>query len=91
MQIPVQVPRDLAQHPHPAHEAWGALVIEGYRSGALSAYQIPLPRGFETRYELDGFLEQPKVWGHSYTLEDFEKDVTGFERQARSSSPTPPR
>ena len=82
MQITVRLPDDLAQHPNPAREALEALAIEGYRSGALSAYQIRLLLGFETRYELDGFLKDREVWDHAYAVEDLEKDATGFERQA---------
>jgi len=80
MQITVQLPDDLAQHPNPAREALEAFAIEGYRSGALSAYQTRLLLGFETRFELDGFLKQHGVWDHAYSVEDLDKDATGFER-----------
>jgi hypothetical protein len=82
MQITVQLPDDLDQHPNPAREALEAFAIEGYRSGALSAYQIRLLLGFETRYELDGFLKDHQVWEHAYSVEDLEKDAAEFERQA---------
>jgi hypothetical protein len=81
MQITVQLPDDLAQHPNAAREALEAFAIAGYRSGALSAYQTRLVLGFETRYELDGFLKQHHVWDHAYTLEDLDKDATAFHRQ----------
>jgi hypothetical protein len=79
MQITVQLPDDLAQHPNPAREALEAFAIEGYRSGALSAYQTRLMLGFETRYELDGFLKAHEVWDHAYGLEDLDKDVIAFQ------------
>jgi predicted HTH domain antitoxin len=82
MQITVQLPDDLAQHPNPGRDALEALAIEGYRSGALSAYQTRLMLGFETRYELDGFLKDHEVWDHAYSVEDLEKDAAGFERHA---------
>jgi len=82
MQITVQLPDDLAQHPDPAREALEALAIEGYRSGALSAYQARLLLGFETRYELDGFLKERGVWDHAYSVEDLEKDAKGFDPHA---------
>ena len=82
MQITVQLPDDLAQHPNPAREALEALAIEGYRSGALSAYQIRLLLGFETRYELDGFLKEREVWDHAYSIGDLKKDAAGFERHS---------
>jgi hypothetical protein len=36
--------------------------------------------GFETRYELDGFLKEHEVWHHAYSVEYLEKDAAGFER-----------
>ena len=51
-----------------------ALAIEGYRSGSLSPLQTRLMLGFETRYELDGFLKAHNVWEHAYDLEDLEHD-----------------
>jgi Uncharacterised protein family (UPF0175) len=80
MQITVQLPDDLAQHPNAAREALEAFAIEGYRSGVLSSYQTRLLLGFETRYELDGFLKEHEVWDHAYSVEDLEKDAAGFER-----------
>ena len=80
MQITVQLPDDLAQHANPAREALEAFAIEGYRSGVLSAYQVRMLLGFETRYELDGFLKEHEVWEHAYSVEDLEKDAAGFER-----------
>jgi predicted HTH domain antitoxin len=80
MQITVRLPDDLASHPNPAREALEAFAIEGYRSGALSAYQVRLLLGFETRYELDGFLKDHAVWDHAYSVEDLEKDAAAFER-----------
>jgi len=82
MQITVQLPDDLAQHPNPARAALEAFAIEGYRTGALSAYQTRQILGFETRCELDGFLKAHQVWEHAYSIEDLEKDRAGFERQA---------
>jgi predicted HTH domain antitoxin len=75
MQITVQLPDDLAQHPDPGRRALEALAIEGYRSGALSAYQALLPLGFETRIELESFLKEHGVWEHAYSVEDLEHDV----------------
>lgn len=82
MQITVQLPDDLAQHPDPAREALEAFAIEGYRSRALSAYQTRILLGFETSYELDGFLKDHEVWDHAYGLADLEKDAAGFEQHA---------
>jgi len=81
MQITVQIPDDLAQDPSSVRAALEAFAIEGYRSGALSPYQTRVLLGFETRYELDGFLKQHEVWAHAYSVEDLERDRAGFERQ----------
>lgn len=80
MQITVQLPDDLAQHPDAAREALEAFAMEGYRSGALSAHQTRVLLGFETGYELDGFLKKHQIWEHAYSIEDLEKDAAGFER-----------
>ncbi|MGB8536324.1 MAG: UPF0175 family protein [Acidobacteriaceae bacterium] len=85
MQIIVHLPDDLAQRPNPAREALEAFAIEGYRSGAISAYQTRVLLGFETRYELDGFLKQHEVWDHAYSVEDLEKDAAAFERNDRTN------
>lgn len=82
MQITVQLPDDLAQHSDPAREALEAFAIAGYRAGALSAYQIRLMLSFETRYELDGFLKTHEIWDHAYSVEDIEKDASGFQQTA---------
>jgi hypothetical protein len=82
MQITVELPDNLAQRPDAARAALEAFAIEGYRSGALSAYQVRVLLGFETRYELDGFLKDHEVWERAYTAEDLEKDSAGFEREA---------
>lgn len=50
------------------------LASDSYRSGALSAYQTRRLLGFETRYELDGFLKAHNVWEHACSLEDLEQD-----------------
>lgn len=80
MQITVQLPDDLPERPDAPRQALEALAIEAYRSGALSAFQTRLLLGFETRYELEGFLKDHEVWEHAYSVEDLEKDGAGFER-----------
>jgi hypothetical protein len=56
------------------------VAIEGYRSGALTAHQTRSLLGFETRYELDGFLKQHKVWERAYSLEYLEQDRQTLQR-----------
>ena len=82
MQITVQLPDDLAQHPNAAREIVEAFAIEGYRSGALSAYQTRCLLGFETSLQLDGFLKQQEVWDHAYGVEELHQDAAAFARPA---------
>jgi len=89
MQITVDLPKDIAQRPDPAREALEALAIEGYRSGALTSFETRRLLGFETRYELDGFLKAHNVWEHAYNIEDFERDcetLQEFEGKSRPES-----
>jgi hypothetical protein len=75
MTITVTLPEDLLQHADPAREALEALAIEGYRTGALSTKQTRLLLGFETRYELDGFLKSHDVQEGTYDVADYERDL----------------
>jgi predicted HTH domain antitoxin len=73
MEITVKLPDDLAQHPDPGREALEALVIEGYRSGALSHHQASQLLGI-SRFEFDAFLKQRNIYEHAYNVEDLEQD-----------------
>jgi predicted HTH domain antitoxin len=73
MEIVVQLPDDLDQHPNPGREALEALVIQGYRAGSLSHYQASQLLGL-TRFQFDGFLKDRNVSDHAYSIEDFEND-----------------
>jgi predicted HTH domain antitoxin len=73
MEITVKLPDDVAQHPDPGREALEALVIEGYRSGALSHYQASQLLGI-SRFEFDGFLKERNIYEHAYGVEDLERD-----------------
>jgi predicted HTH domain antitoxin len=85
MQVTVEIPDDLAPRlspngQDPARTALEALAIEGFRSGALTASQTRRLLGFETRYELDGFLKAHNVWEHAYSLEDLEQDRRSMQQ-----------
>jgi predicted HTH domain antitoxin len=73
MEITVKLPDDLAQHPNPGREALEALVIEGYRPGALSHYQASQFLGL-SRFQFDGFLKQRDIYEHAYSVEDLNHD-----------------
>jgi hypothetical protein len=81
MVITVALPEDIDMHPDPGREALELLVLEGYRSGALTGQQTRLLLGFGTRYELDGFLKEHGIWERAYGVEDLDADAKAFERQ----------
>lgn len=79
MQVTVEIPDDMASKlggpgQNAARATLEAVAIEGYRSGALTAFQTRRLLGFETRYELDGFLKAHNVWEQAYSMEDLEQD-----------------
>lgn len=51
-----------------------SVALEAYCSGALTTAQARRWLGFETRYELDGFLKQHGVY-LSYGIEDVGRDA----------------
>ncbi len=75
VQITVELPNDLAQHPDPAREAIEALAIAGYRSGKLTAFQASRLLGFTARFDFEGFLKQRNILDHAYNAEDLAADV----------------
>ncbi len=79
MEITVQLPDDLAQHPNPGREALEALAIEGYRTGKLSHFQASQLLGL-SRFEFDGFLKERQIYDHAYDLEDLEEDRNTFQQ-----------
>jgi predicted HTH domain antitoxin len=80
VQITVELPNDLAQHPDPAREAVEALAIAGYRSGKLTAFQASRLLGFSTRFDFEGFLKQRNILDHAYDAEDLEADVEALSK-----------
>ncbi len=80
MTITVTLPEDLHSRPDAARAALEGFAIEGYRTGALTPRETREMLGFETRYELDGFLKDHEVWDHSYGLDDLEKDLRSIGR-----------
>ena len=50
-----------------------AIALEAYRERKLTTAQLRRILGFETRYQLDGFLKQHEVW-LDYTWKELERD-----------------
>jgi predicted HTH domain antitoxin len=87
MEITVRLPDDIAQRSDPGREALEALVIQGYRSGALTHYQSSQLLGL-SRFEFDGFLKEREIYDHAYDVEDLEQDLETLRRlEARGVLP----
>ena len=52
--------------------------LEEYRAGRITKAELRRLLGFETRYELDGFLKAHDVW-MNYTIEDLRRDVATLQ------------
>ena len=79
MKITVDLPGDIAQRPDPGQHALDALVIEGYRSGALTHYEASQLLGL-SRLEFDGWLKRRHIDDDAYNVEDLERDLETLER-----------
>jgi hypothetical protein len=76
MDVTVHIPDDLASRMTGgdlARRALEALVAEEYRQGHLNKPDLRRLLGFETGYEIDGFLKAHNVY-EEYTLKDFERE-----------------
>ncbi|HEY3823470.1 MAG TPA: UPF0175 family protein [Bryobacteraceae bacterium] len=78
MDVIVHIPDDLAGHLKASGDlsrrALEALALEEYRAARLSKAQLRRLLGFETRYELDGFLKAHQVWAN-VTVDDVRRDI----------------
>lgn len=62
-----------------SRQALEALALEAYRNDRITKKQLREMLGFETRYELDGFLKD-RGSGDEYTWEDLERDRETLNR-----------
>jgi hypothetical protein len=84
MQVTIDSPEDIGEQlarewkdlPRAALEA---LVLEAYRAHKLGTEQLCRLLGFESRYDLDGFLKQHAVW-LEYSLQDFKREAEASAR-----------
>jgi Uncharacterised protein family (UPF0175) len=84
MTITVDVPEEIAlylseQGQDISRGALELMLLEAYREHKLTTAQLRRLLGFESRYELDGFLKQREVW-LDYTIE-------GLDREAEATRP----
>jgi hypothetical protein len=84
MEVAIQGPDDIVSH---VQEKWGndmprrvleSFALECFRTRVLGESQLRRLLGFETRFELHGFLKAHDV--PLYTLEDLENDRATLDR-----------
>jgi hypothetical protein len=79
MQLTVQIPDDIAERLGEgvddglSRRALEALFAEEFRLGRLNKPDLRRLLGFETSYEIDGFLKAHNVY-ENYSMEDFERE-----------------
>ncbi|MBZ5624653.1 MAG: UPF0175 family protein [Acidobacteriia bacterium] len=79
MDLTIQIPDELAGRLAAegsgdlARRALEGFALEEFKIGHITKPELRRLLGFETRYELDGFLKAHQVC-EEYTLEDFERE-----------------
>ena len=78
MEVTVEIPDDLAHRitvagGDLARRALEALALEEFRNGHVTEAELRQMLGFETRYEVDGFLKAHQIY-EEYSLADFERE-----------------
>ncbi len=91
MQITVELPNDITQHPDPAREALEAVALAGYRSGSLTAYQAGRLLAFSSRFEFEAFLKNRGVYDRAYGVEDLAEDLDSLHKLQGISGIEDPR
>jgi len=84
MNLTVEIPDDLARRLSAAggdlsRRALEAFALEEYKSKRISKAELRRLLGFDTRYELDGFLKAHDVW-MNYTIEDLHGEIAALQR-----------
>lgn len=91
MTITLELPEDVAEHltqqgadvPRAALEG---LAVEAYRAGQLTMEQVRRVLGYETRMQVDQFLQRHDV--AEYTLADLQSDREALRRLDSASQGT---
>jgi Uncharacterised protein family (UPF0175) len=79
MNVNVEIPDDLAQRLSAAgadlsRRALEGFALEEYKAKHITKAELRRWLGFETRYELDGFLKAHQVWA-DVTIDDLQRDL----------------
>lgn len=80
LELPDDIARVLAARGNLSRRALEGFALEEYKSGRLSQSLLRRLLGFETRYELDGFLKSHGVV-IDYPVEEFDRELESL-RQA---------
>lgn len=83
MEVTVHIPDDLVSRMNVAgadlsRRALEGLAIEEYRNGHISDPDLLRLLGFQTRYELDGFLKTHGFY-EAVTMADIERDLADLK------------
>jgi hypothetical protein len=83
MEVTVHIPDDLASRMNVAGSDLSRRVLEGlaleeYRNGHIAEPDLLRLLGFQTRYELDGFLKVHGVF-EDMTMADLERDLADLK------------
>jgi hypothetical protein len=84
MNLTVEIPDDVGQRLAAlggdlSRRALEALALEEYKRGHLSNRDLRRLLGFNTRYQLDGFLKEHGLF-EPYDLDDLERERRDLER-----------
>ena len=80
VELPDDIAESLAAHGDLSRRVLEAFALEEYKTGRLSQPRLRRLLGFETRYDLDGFLKAHGVT-IDYSLEEFDREMESL-RQA---------
>jgi len=83
MNVTVEIPDELASQMSASgadlpRRVLEAFALEEYKAERISKVQLRRLLGFETRYELDGFLKAHNVW-MNYTIDDLRHEVANLQ------------
>ena len=83
MNLTLEIPDDLAQRlsvggDDLSRRALESFALNEYRSNHLTKAELRRLLGFDTRYELDGFLKAHDVWA-DVIIEDLRQDLRDLE------------
>ena len=84
MNLILEIPDDLAQRLGAAGQELSRRALESfsldeYSAGRITKAELRRLPGFETRYDLDGFLKTHGVW-MKHSIEDLRREVATLER-----------